>query len=113
MNKWWMSRQAGHQIIQLHTKGDCRVLTPNIITKKFTLQERAHSGWARNFCRLITLPDLSLLVIGGHDGDKYIPDVSQYSMDEDIWRHDLPKLKIARGNSGSTLIGGHAYVIAG
>ena len=68
------------------------MLTPNLTTKKFTVQKRAHPGWARSFTRLISLPDLSLLVIGGHDGDDYISDVSQYSMKDDVWRNNLPKL---------------------
>jgi hypothetical protein len=112
-NKWWLSRQAGHQIFQLHTKGNCRVLTPNFITTKFTVQKRAHTGWPRSFFRLISLPDLSQLVIGGHDGDTYLSTVSLYSMTTDTWRNDLPELNVARGNSGSTLVHGFAYVIAG
>ena len=88
--KFWTSCQVGSRLFDLNKDGRCRVLSPDVMSFKFSVEDRTASGQKRYTPTLIYLEDDSVMVICGNGEGGFLKSGSRYSIENDIWELSQP-----------------------
>lgn len=88
--KFWTSCQVGSRLFDLNNDGRCRVLSPDVMSFKFSVEDRTASGQKRYTPTLIYLEDDSVMVICGNGEGGFLKSGSRYSIENDMWELSQP-----------------------